>query len=79
MEDEAALFESRRHVVVGGKLAFMDLAGSEYYDAKNGLRPNQTPWEKQERRQINTDFLALKDVIRARAQNLTRVPFRSWP
>ena len=78
-EHEAALFQSRRHVAVGGKLAFVDLAGSEYYDAKNGERPNQTPQEKQEGRQINTDLLALKEVIRARAQNLTRVPFRSSP
>lgn len=69
---------SRRHVAVGGKLAFVDLAGSEYSDAKNGLKPNQTPQEKQEGRQINTDLLALKEVIRARAQNL-RVPFRSSP
>lgn len=80
-EHEAGLFQSisRRHACLGGKLVFVDLAGSEYYDAKNGVRPNQTPQERQEGRQINTDLLALKEVIRARAQNLARVPFRSSP
>lgn len=80
-EHESSLFQSisGRHACLGGKLVFVDLAGSEYYDAKNGLRPNQTPQEKQEGRQINTDLLALKEVIRARAQNLARVPFRSSP
>ncbi|KAJ5389984.1 uncharacterized protein N7496_001052 [Penicillium cataractarum] len=80
-EHESGLFQSisRRHACLGGKLVFVDLAGSEYYDAKNGSRPNQTPQEKQEGRQINTDLLALKEVIRARAQNLARVPFRSSP
>jgi hypothetical protein len=80
-EHESTLFQSiaRRHPCLGGKLVFVDLAGSEYYDAKNGLGCNQTPQEKQEGRQINTDLLALKEVIRARAQNLSRVPFRTSP
>jgi hypothetical protein len=80
-EHESNLFQiiSRRHGCLGGKLVFVDLAGSEYYDARNGLRPNKTSQEKQERRQINTDLLALKEVIRARAQNLARVPFGSSP
>lgn len=80
-EHETNLFQSisRRHGCLEGKLVFVDLAGSEYYEARNGLRPNKTSQEKQERRQINTDLLALKEVIRARAQNLARVPFRSSP
>ena len=73
------MFQNSQHVCLGGKLVFVDLAGSEFYDAKNGLRPNQTVQEKQEGRQINTDLFALKEVIRARAQNLARVPFRSSP
>lgn len=78
-EHEATVFQNSQHVCLGGKLVFVDLAGSEFYDAKNGLRPNQTVQEKQEGRQINTDLFALKEVIRARAQNLARVPFRSSP
>ncbi|KAI9929655.1 hypothetical protein ASPWEDRAFT_51819 [Aspergillus wentii DTO 134E9] len=76
---ESQVFDSiaQRHVCIGGKLVFVDLAGSEYSDQNTGMK--QTPQEKQEGRQINTDLLALKEVIRARALNKTHIPFRSSP
>ncbi|KAF4233047.1 hypothetical protein CNMCM8980_001139 [Aspergillus fumigatiaffinis] len=70
------------HACLGGKLAFVDLAGSEYYHDKGTVstaRAKQTPQEQQEGRQINTDLLSLKEVIRAMAQKQTRIPFRSSP
>ncbi|KAH8703693.1 P-loop containing nucleoside triphosphate hydrolase protein [Talaromyces proteolyticus] len=69
-----------RHACIGGRLVFVDLAGSEYSDdSRTGPGPKQTPQEKQEGRQINSDLLALKEVIRATALNQTRIPFRSSP
>lgn len=78
-EQEADIFLalSRQHPCIGGKLVFVDLAGSEYFDKKNGLGPKQTTREKQEAKQINTDLLALKEVIRARAMGQPRIPYRS--
>lgn len=66
---------------LGGKLVFVDLAGSEYYSEKSMASQvkTQTPQEKQEGRQINTDLLALKEVIRAFASRQKRIPFRSSP
>lgn len=57
------VFCSCRHSCLGGKLVFVDLAGSEYCHDKaapSGARVKQTPQEQQEARQINTDLLALK-------------------
>ncbi|KAF5856147.1 hypothetical protein ETB97_007830 [Aspergillus alliaceus] len=76
------VFESCGRACLGGKLVFVDLAGSEYYHDKTTSavpRPKQTPQEQQEGRQINTDLLALKEVIRARALKQARIPFRSSP
>lgn len=70
------------HSCLSGKLVFVDLAGSEYCHDKtapSSPRPKQTPQEQQEARQINTDLLALKEVIRARVSNQSRIPFRSSP
>lgn len=82
-DEEAEVFRSHRHAsCLGGKLVFVDLAGSEYYSEKatsSVLGPKPTPQEKQEGRQINTDLLALKEVIRARALNQARIPYRSAP
>ena len=82
-EDAAAeCFNARRHRCLGGKFVFVDLAGSEYFDqgtATSGVRPKQTPQEQRQGRQINTDLFALKEVIRARALNKARIPFRSSP
>ncbi|KAL4939090.1 hypothetical protein BDV06DRAFT_231294 [Aspergillus oleicola] len=84
-EDQVvAVAKSCPHTCLGGKLVFVDLAGSEYYhDKATGTtqlsRPKQTPQEQREGRQINTDLLALKEVIRAKASNQSRIPFRSSP
>ena len=64
---------------LGAKMVFVDLAGAEYFES-NGSRPTtckQTPQERQEGRQINSDLLALKEVMRAWSRNETRIPFRS--
>ncbi|KAI1474578.1 kinesin family protein [Daldinia eschscholtzii] len=67
---------------LGGRLVFVDLAGSEYQNdsrSSQALLPKQPPQERQEGRQINTDLLALKEVIRACASGQERIPFRSSP
>ncbi|KAL4975145.1 P-loop containing nucleoside triphosphate hydrolase protein [Aspergillus desertorum] len=85
-ESVDAVFESCGYNCLGGKLVFIDLAGSEYYRDKSTLTPTspaarakQTPQEQREGRQINTDLLALKEVIRARALGQARIPYRSSP
>lgn len=67
------------HQCIGGKLVFVDLAGAEFASSSNTSASNQSPQEKQQGRQINTDLLALKEVIRARALATTRIPYRSSP
>ncbi|KJZ71846.1 hypothetical protein HIM_08774 [Hirsutella minnesotensis 3608] len=64
---------------LGGKMVFVDLAGAEYHQEKGTQLelPKQTPQERQQGRQINTDLLALKEVIRAWSKNQPRIPFRS--
>ncbi|KAL6877458.1 kinesin-like protein [Trichoderma longibrachiatum] len=65
---------------LGAKMVFVDLAGAEYHQEKGAQQlhiPKQTPQERQEGRQINTDLLALKEVMRAWATNQPRIPFRS--
>lgn len=80
-----ACFENSKQQALGGKLVFVDLAGSEYFDqaksvgTKGANRPNQTMEEQRQGRQINTDLFALKEVIRARANGQTRIPYRSSP
>lgn len=92
-EFEARVAEAESHVAeilnaddrpacLGGKFVFVDLAGSEYQQDKGTVGthlPQQTPQERQEGRQINTDLLALKEVIRAFSSNQSRIPFRSSP
>lgn len=77
------VFKSNDHECLGGKFVFVDLAGSEFYhDKTTNAAPSstkQSPKERQEGRQINTDLLSLKEVIRARALKQTRIPFRSSP
>lgn len=75
-------FNERQHPCLGGKFVFVDLAGSEYFDqgtATSAARPKQTLQEQRQGRQINTDLFALKEVIRAKALNQARIPFRSSP
>ncbi|KAI0874266.1 kinesin-like protein [Hypoxylon argillaceum] len=67
---------------LGGKMVFVDLAGAEYQIDKGTQAPlaqKQTPQERQEGQQINTDLLALKEVIRAWSAGQARIPFRLSP
>lgn len=78
------VFRSSQQTCLGGKLVFVDLAGAEYYhgsslSSTDGSRPLPSPQEQKEGRQINTDLLALKEVIRARASKKSRIPYRSSP
>jgi hypothetical protein len=77
--DIEAIVESGSTPCLGAKMVFVDLAGAEYYEG-NGFRSQaskQTPQERQEGRQINSDLLALKEVMRAWSQSQKRIPFRS--
>jgi hypothetical protein len=74
-----AIIKSGSNPCLGAKMVFVDLAGAEYYEG-NGFRSQaskQTLQERQEGRQINSDLLALKEVMRAWSQNQKRIPFRS--
>ncbi|KAL4886463.1 P-loop containing nucleoside triphosphate hydrolase protein [Aspergillus karnatakaensis] len=71
-----------RHPCIGGKLVFVDLAGAEYFSSGGASAVAERTLSTQERqqgRQINTDLLALKEVIRARALGKSRIPYRSSP
>ncbi|KAJ5782575.1 hypothetical protein N7457_004349 [Penicillium paradoxum] len=70
---------AQAHPCIGGKLVFVDLAGAEFLSSTSGSALKQTPQEKQEGKQINTDLLALKEVIRARSSKKSRIPYRSSP
>ncbi|PWN38987.1 P-loop containing nucleoside triphosphate hydrolase protein [Ceraceosorus guamensis] len=71
--------------VAGTRLVFVDLAGAEYSTTGSTTGTGsvaaapQTSLERQEGRQINTDLLALKEVIRARASRQSRIPYRNSP
>ncbi|KAF4343979.1 kinesin family [Fusarium beomiforme] len=64
---------------LGTKMVFVDLAGAEYSEGNMSgpASMKQTSQERQEGRQINTDLLALKEVMRAWSRNEERIPFRS--
>ena len=83
-EVQAVLQASDAPPCLGAKMVFVDLAGAEYMDygtaGRNaGRQPKQTPQERQEGRQINSDLLALKEVMRAWSDGggQKRIPFRS--
>lgn len=78
-ESEVFAATSRVHPCIGGRLVFVDLAGAEFLSGGAGTTLKQSPQEKQQGRQINTDLLALKEVIRARSLALPRIPYRSSP
>ncbi|KAJ5172554.1 P-loop containing nucleoside triphosphate hydrolase protein [Penicillium capsulatum] len=70
---------SRAYPCIGGKLVVVDLAGAKFLSGITGASIKQTPLEKQKGKQINTDLLALKEVIRARSLASSRIPYRSSP
>ncbi|CAG8294916.1 unnamed protein product [Penicillium nalgiovense] len=78
-ESEVFAATARTHRCIGGKLVFVDLAGAEFLSSTTEPAFKQTPQEKQEGRQINTDLLALKEVIRSRSSKKSRIPYRSSP
>lgn len=78
-ESEVFAATARSHQYIGGKLVFVDLAGAEFLSGTAGTGLKQSPQEKQQGRQINTDLLALKEVIRARSLARSRIPYRSSP
>ncbi|KAK8143539.1 hypothetical protein G3M48_007076 [Beauveria asiatica] len=81
----ASVYERYRDAGLGGKMMFVDLAGAEYNQdisiVSTAAVKAQTPAEKHEARQINTDLLALKEVMRAWAMRSPRrrVPYRASP
>lgn len=80
----ADIIASSEFACLGGKTIFVDLAGAEYHTdnaggVSTGGAPKQSPKERQEGRQINTDLLALKEVMRAWSRSQPRIPFRSSP
>ncbi|CAG7946691.1 unnamed protein product [Penicillium nalgiovense] len=78
-ESEVFAATARTHRCIGGKLVFVDLAGAEFLSSTTEPAFKQTPQEKQEGRQINTDLLALKEVIRSRSSKKSRIPYCSSP
>ncbi|KAI0898850.1 kinesin family protein [Annulohypoxylon nitens] len=80
-ENVNRLLQSCNHPCLGAKMVFVDLAGAEYFqeNGSSSQTPKQTPQERREGRQINTDLLALKEVIRAWSGKQSRIPFRSSP
>lgn len=77
--DIEAIINTTPAECLGTKMVFVDLAGAEYYEG-NASQPQaakQTPQELRESRQINSDLLALKEVMRAWSQRRKRIPFRS--
>jgi hypothetical protein len=77
--DIEAIIESGSTPSLGAKMVFVDLAGAEYYEGNvfRSQASKQTLKERQEGRQINSDLLALKEVMRAWSQSHKRVPYRS--
>lgn len=78
-DDISACFRNCKHKALGGKFVFVDLAGAEYFEPLASSAIKQTPLEKKQGRQINTDLFTLKEVIRARAEGKARVPYRGSP
>lgn len=78
-EEIEAILKASPFPCLGAKMVFVDLAGAEFHN-ENGTQlraTRQTLQERQEGRQINTDLLALKEVMRAWSQSQKRIPFRS--
>jgi len=58
---------------VGGSFVFVDLAGNEF---GSDVKKTETNIEMQERNEINSSLLALKEVIRAKNLKKSHVPYR---
>lgn len=76
------ILQDRLAPCLGGTMVFVDLAGAEYHHDKTAPTRGQyvigqTPQERKEGQQINTDLLALKEVMRAWSADEPRIPFRS--
>lgn len=78
-ESDVFAITSRAQPCIGGQLVFVDLAGADFLSGIAGGALKRSPQEKQQGRQINTDLLALKEVIRARSLGQPRIPYRSSP
>jgi len=69
--------EAKMNKAIGGKLIFVDLAGSEYgFDGEN---KTQTPEEKREARAINYSLMSLNECFRAQHEGAKRIPYRQSP
>ena len=76
---EALLSANASHHI-GSRLIFVDLAGAEFNDDRTGSdRTTQTLADRKTTRQINTDLMAVKEVMRAHASRQKRIPFRGSP
>ncbi|KAJ5265743.1 hypothetical protein N7524_006761 [Penicillium chrysogenum] len=78
-ESEVFATTARTHRCIGGNLCSWTWPALSSFPARLSLRSSKPPQEKQEGRQINTDLLALKEVIRARSSKKSRIPYRSSP
>ncbi|KAL6855025.1 hypothetical protein ACO1O0_006162 [Amphichorda felina] len=74
----ASLSKGARAPCLGTKLVFVDLAGAEYHNFKAD-NSDTSIHERQEGFQINSDVMALKEVMRAWSKGMPRIPFRSSP
>lgn len=77
-ELKAARSEAEMNKAIGGKLIFVDLAGSEYgFDGAKTSK--QTPEEKREGRAINYSLMSLNECFRAQHEGAKRIPYRQSP
>lgn len=61
---------------IGGRLVFIDLAGSEHGDDNKASKKVLTPQARREGREINMSLMGLNNVIRAKVKKQERVPYR---
>ena len=67
------LENDKKRKYVGGSFVFVDLAGNEF---GSDMKSTETNIEMQERNEINSSLLALKEVIRAKNLKKSHVPYR---
>jgi len=61
---------------IGGRLVFIDLAGSEHGDDSKASKKVLTPQARREGREINMSLMSLNNVIRAKVKKQERIPYR---